>query len=314
MDALEGPETAFLSAEGYSVLTAVDTKRRLASDRFHWVMAGIAILLLVGEAWAARQVGLSGFFQIADCWFGLFLLAGVLLYSRWRQFERFVEACWLAGWAVLMTNLLGPLMQIAGRAHSRLADASLAHIDAQLHFSTGAIVHWVANVPALRLILAGAYELVLPLILAALLVPVLSGRTKASRRYILSITFAALITAALFCIWPAIGPWTICGFAPTKMQADVGSYLTLLKTNSPVYMNPESSGIVSFPSFHVVLALLSAIALWGSRRLRWFVLPLAVMICLSTLTTGWHYLIDVIGGLVVTFMAHTLSARVVREC
>ena len=55
---------------------------------------------------------------------------------------------------------------------------------------------------------------------------------------------------------------------------------------------------MSFPSFHVALAILAAIALSSIRRLRIWVWGLTALICVSTLTTGWHYAIDVLGGLV----------------
>ena len=54
-----------------------------------------------------------------------------------------------------------------------------------------------------------------------------------------------------------------------------------------------------FPSFHVIWAVLSARALWGFRRLRIPVSMLAGLLSVSTMTTGWHYFVDVLGGLVV---------------
>jgi membrane-associated phospholipid phosphatase len=61
----------------------------------------------------------------------------------------------------------------------------------------------------------------------------------------------------------------------------------------------EQWWIVSFPSFHVVLAILSAFALSSIRSLRAPVWVLAVLICISAVSTGWHYGIDVFGGVIV---------------
>lgn len=52
-------------------------------------------------------------------------------------------------------------------------------------------------------------------------------------------------------------------------------------------------------SFHVIWAILSAAALRGLRR---FSIPVALfstMIVTSTVTTGWHYVTDILGGVAI---------------
>jgi membrane-associated phospholipid phosphatase len=53
--------------------------------------------------------------------------------------------------------------------------------------------------------------------------------------------------------------------------------------------------------------------MWNVRWARWFVFTLCILICISTITTGWHYLIDVIGGLAVTYLAQTIAVRVLED-
>jgi membrane-associated phospholipid phosphatase len=72
----------------------------------------------------------------------------------------------------------------------------------------------------------------------------------------------------------------------------------------------DHAGIVSFPSFHVVLAILSAVALSCIRPLRAPVWILAAMICASTIVTGWHYAIDILGGLVVAMISIPVANRI----
>lgn len=61
-----------------------------------------------------------------------------------------------------------------------------------------------------------------------------------------------------------------------------------------------------FPSVHVVGSIGAALAVWGCRRLRpgirWGVLILAVLICLSTLFIKQHSILDVISGLLLSFL------------
>jgi membrane-associated phospholipid phosphatase len=83
----------------------------------------------------------------------------------------------------------------------------------------------------------------------------------------------------------------------------MGNYLLLLKTRAPMQMDLGRSAIVSFPSEHVVVALLAVRALAAIRHLRGWAWAIGALVCCSTITTGWHYAIDVLGGIVVAALA-----------
>jgi hypothetical protein len=69
----------------------------------------------------------------------------------------------------------------------------------------------------------------------------------------------------------------------------------------------QHTAIVSFPSFHVILAVLSAVALNGVPRVRRWAWALATLTSISTITTGWHYGVDVLGGLAVSLAASWIA-------
>jgi hypothetical protein len=52
-------------------------------------------------------------------------------------------------------------------------------------------------------------------------------------------------------------------------------------------------GIVCFPSFHVIWAVLSGWSLWSIKPLRILGAELASLV---VVTTGWHYVCDVLAG------------------
>lgn len=280
--------------------------------RFHFFMAGILASLVIVAAVLAHLVHLSGFGHVAHSLPWFLLLAGVGCYCRLRGFARLMEALFLTIWAVLLNNTLGVLIQIAGRTPTPLVETALARMDGRIGLNTGSVVRWISHFPRLQTVFTIAYGLVPLLIFAALMVPTLWGRAERARRYVLAVTIALLITAALFAIWPANGPWTVYGFAPSKDQAKFISDLLLLKSAQPARIDLISSAIVTFPSFHTVLAILSVVALWESGRARWFVFAIGTAICISTLTTGWHFFIDVIGGICVAWIAQGCSAWAIR--
>jgi hypothetical protein len=224
-----------------------------------------------------------------------------------------LQATELAFWAALTTGGLSVLIQLAGRTPYPLVDGSLARIDAAMHFQTVTVVHLVARLPILRNTLAITYAGLPFLIVASLLIPTLYGRVADSRRYILGVIIAALMTAVIFAFLPAAGPWTVEGYAPGRQQAFVAQSLALLKSNQPLTLSQIDSGVVALPSFHVVLAILSVAAMWNVRGLRWITFTIGIMTCVSAVTTGWHYGIDIVAGLAVTYASYRLAGRVLRK-
>jgi membrane-associated phospholipid phosphatase len=91
----------------------------------------------------------------------------------------------------------------------------------------------------------------------------------------------------------------------------VTAYLTLLNSHVPVVLDMQKAGIVSFPSYHVELAILSAMALSSIRCLRAPAWVLAALVCVSTVLTGWHYGVDVLGGLAVAIITASAVRRIV---
>jgi membrane-associated phospholipid phosphatase len=287
------------------------------STRFNLLMAATVIPLLAIDIVLERLVHLNAredlraLAHVSVGSFGLWLLIAAYCYCCWRGMTKLEDISQLLAWAMLVVPAISFLIPSAGRSPYPLVDSALARIDAGMHFHTVTVVHLVSQFPRLRLALAIAYNLLPLLILASLLLPPLCGRAVDSRRYVLAVIIAAVMTAALFALWPAAGPWTVEGFAPTRDQAVVVDSLALLKSGRPL---PEGvkSAVVAFPSFHVVLAVLSVIAMWNLRWARWFVFTVGMLVCVSTITTGWHYAIDVIGGLAVTYLAQATANLILR--
>lgn len=236
---------------------------------------------------------------------GMWLLVGVCYYCRWRGggLMRMGDISQLAAWSLLVVPTITFLIPVAARSPYPLVDVGLRNIDALMHFQTVTFVRLIAGFPRVQHVLNIAYNLLLELIIGALLIPAISGKIADSRRFVLAVLVAAVFTSILFALWPAAGPWTVEGFAPTKDQATVVRSLEFLKSGQPPPDDVKDSPVVAFPSFHVVLAVLALIALWRVPWARWLGLMISVLICASTITTGWHYGIDVLGGLAVTFAA-----------
>jgi membrane-associated phospholipid phosphatase len=133
------------------------------------------------------------------------------------------------------------------------------------------------------------------------------GHTKQAREFLLGNLVAFAIGVPLFALLPAVGPWTYFHLAPNPAQAACWAQLASMRLPGPYLFQDQATGVVCFPSFHVIWAILCAAALWGFRPIRIPVALLSAMIIASTLTTGWHYFIDVLGGITVAVLSMAIA-------
>lgn len=286
--------------------------RRYISPFYSVLWLVLAVMIPLEFAWC-RTVHLTGAELVWTASLpGMAVLVACLLYCMWRPLPKLVEPVELVIVSVVLAHILSILMQIAGRSHHPLMDPEFAHFDALLHMSTVAVVHWFAGWPVLRDVLAAAYNLIAAFLVAAVVVPAVCEHKRASQRLILAVVLAALITAAVAWMWPAVGPWSAGGFAPSRIQSLTEHYLLQLRSGAPLQLNMTHAATVAFPSFHVVLAVLCAAALSSVRRLRIPAWCFAVLVGISTVALGWHYGADVLAGLAVAVISYALAYPIVR--
>jgi hypothetical protein len=281
------------------------------ADRFDLLMAGIAATLLCCDLILAQSAQMSGLRQMSPSLLVVAFWAAIYASSHAYGVSRVEEIARLNLWIAPLSFLLNFATQIAARTNVPLVDAQLSAFDATLGISTAAICEIAAHWPKLRVISNAAYVSLVPMMIAAVLIPALLGRKRAPRRFLLSAILAALMSIVLFSICPAAGPWTVQPLKATQEQANTTAYLHLLKLGNPIHVEPDLAAIISFPSYHAALALLSGIALWNLRWLRPLTVLLTAAICVSTVTTGWHYGVDVLGGLLVAVVAHWMAGGIV---
>ncbi len=159
-----------------------------------------------------------------------------------------------------------------------------------------------------------AYHSLIPLMTAATILPPLLGRMDRAKQYVLACIVAATISLPIFAYVQAVGPWEYYDFEPViPSLSQKASILSALKTNDWFVIDLSNrDGLITFPSFHVVLTVLAAAALWPFRHLRWPVMCWATLIVASTVTTGIHYFIDVLGGLAVAAVAYAAASAYLR--
>ncbi|HET6880551.1 MAG TPA: phosphatase PAP2 family protein [Pirellulales bacterium] len=185
-----------------------------------------------------------------------------------------------------------------------LADDQLAAFDDWCGLTAPVVRHWADAHPAIATLLNAAYDTLL--IQTAVVVAVLGLSNDRPRLtgFLLAFMLAALLALGLFVVLPAEGPFARFGFAASHDQATFLEHFQTLRDGSRRGVSLRTTeGLITFPSFHVTWAILLA---WSFRG-RWYLfLPGVVLnslIVVSTMTSGWHYFADVLGGAAVAAAA-----------
>lgn len=274
----------------------------MKEHRFHTVMTVIllpvAVFSLYGAyAWQIRvapgQLAARGALL-------LFLLAGALFY-RWRNLPKAVNLIMMTFWAILVTNLYLLPMHILARRDVGWSDALLARMDAAVGLEVPDVLRLMERMPAVAQVLGIAYNLLIFMVMLAVMVPPMCGRMDKAKEYAIACLTAAFISMPVFAVFQAIGPSSIYGHPLCPAQESAARVLLALRSDAPFEIDlTNHEGLIYFPSFHTILAILTAVALWPFRYTRWPSAIIALLIVLSTVTAGGHYISDILSGLVVT--------------
>ncbi len=231
------------------------------------------------------------------------VMTPLLIYLSETRKKYIFDLLLVVFWALFYAYLLNLPVVVAARlgSHIPLKDAHLAQFDRAVGLPIPAIVAWAAH-NWLGRFASGCYFWLFPLMRVAVLLPPLAGRARHAQKFLTANVVSFFVGLPLFALFPAVGPWY--GYPIPARPDQLGSQATLLlfRHAGPCQYHVPA-GIVCFPSFHVVWAILCIWALWTFRFLRIPVVTLAALIILSTVTTGEHYILDLIAGAVIAVIA-----------
>jgi membrane-associated phospholipid phosphatase len=283
----------------------VPSKFKLA---FHLRMArgSLAVLLvsIFGCKLTSIHTDISG--RVIAILVAFAMIAPLPIYWHEKGRTALRESVLVIPWELLLAATLSFPVLIAARLRLPLQDSLFGRIDQALGVSVPAIVTW-ADHHWLGAVINSSYPKLLPLLGVAALAPALTGQMKHAREFLFANLVAFAIGLPLFALLPAVGPWYYYHLTPNPAQAFCWAQLLSLRLPGPYIFQEQAAGVVCFPSFHVIWAILCAAALWGFRPIRIPIAVLSAMIIASTLTTGWHYFSDVLGGIIVAALSMAIA-------
>jgi membrane-associated phospholipid phosphatase len=234
---------------------------------------------------------------------GPLLVPAALFHERHKLDRR--DAALMLPWTLLIAMLIVQAAPTTATFAYPLRDGLWRSLDAHLGINVPAIVAFAQRHRVINTLLFDSYAFALhPLILCAILIPTLLGKREAAQRFVLVNAFSFVLALPIMIFLPAVGPWVGWDFPPDKLQQSCQATIYALRQGSLI-IKDSFGGIVCLPSFHTFWAVVSAHTLYGFRFLRYPAIVAATLITISTVTTGWHYGVDVIAGLL---MAVTCTA------
>ena len=214
---------------------------------FHLRMAlAISALLIISLAGCA----LTGI-KLPDlgAWAIVFLVLTAMvlpLPAYWYQKGRadLLDSALTLLWALLIRVIIPISVQVAARLHVPLQDSFFGRADEHLGVSVPAIMTW-ANHHWLGSVLNRSYSWVVILLPLSVLLPVLAGRLKYAREFLVANLISFAIGIPLFALLPAIGPWRYFHFPPSQAQTSSCELPLLAMRHAGTYvLGSQEAGVV----------------------------------------------------------------------
>jgi membrane-associated phospholipid phosphatase len=225
-------------------------------------------------------------------------------YSAARPDTRLAALAFAAAYLILFTFAAGLLSYVGTSLDRPLLDAAFAGADAALGLDWLAALTFADAHPWLGRLLRTAYQSSLLQVVAVLLTLAATGQLVRLRGFLALFAATGLVTIAASIAFPAAGAFVFHN-PPLELRGVVGRdagvwhlvHFEALRSGAMRAIDPSAiEGLVTFPSFHTALAVITAWAFWRTRLVAVPALLLNLTVIASTVPVGGHYFVDVAAG------------------
>lgn len=257
---------------------------------------------------AATFILIKGFY-VTNIIVPVIACTGLLVVSRAYQFRAPNFTLCLSSLAALVSfsTAFAMAMDAAAPCGGRLWDAELRSFDSMLGLSAPATKAWLLSGATWAKIMEISYFSAIPQTILAILFFGLSNNPRL-KTFLTRYMGSAVAVLIVFALFPARGSYEnlVGSMNPCRDRFDA-LYSGAISVLDPTH----AQGIITFPSFHTVWAVLLIVLFWPTL-LRLPVLVLNLAMILSTIPIGCHYFADILGGVVVALFSCWLVQDEVR--
>jgi hypothetical protein len=222
---------------------------------------------------------------------------------------------------IVVTAIVGPLSYLANALNWPLQDQTLLLIDRAIGLDPQPIAAFVNHHSWLAKCLDVGYGFIKWPLLGVPIILTMTSRFIRLQQFMLALNIALAVTIIISVFVPAIGTYYGLNLSPTERFSLINSAYYSAQLRDIVALRDGSlrhlelfklAGIISFPSFHAASAVLYVWALWPVRGFRWVTIGINTLMVAATPVIGAHYIIDIVGGAVVTAGSVLLAKHLFR--
>jgi hypothetical protein len=269
------------------------------------VLALVAVCLFL--AWD-KDVTVALHSHLFSIGFAIVMTALGQFYRRVRKAERIALTSHALALFILFSVVASLFNLLLLPRHSAPIDATLVWIDSWFGYSWPDACAWISKYPFLSHTLRQIYSLTLAQILFVFLFLGMANDRKQLHAAMLAMVFAALATIFCWALFPSSGAsayWTLDPeidriVGPVVNSAYGAELNRLLVEGTKDISTMRVTGLIGFPSFHTVMALMSLVAMWPYPFVRLVLILVNATLLPAILVHGGHNLMDVFGGAVIT--------------
>ena len=278
-------------------MTIFDFPSRLAWQSILFAACvAYGMLALLGVSIAVKPL-----LFLASVTCGLFGVAFV--YTRWRPDPKLATCAMGAAWLLTMAASGGTMTYPLAAIGGALWDDRFVAFEQALGLDWQAAARALSAASWLQTLWQVTYESSLFQMAASVLLLSFLDRRERLGAYLKMLLLSLVVTNLLSALMPAIGPLRAYGIGDdiAGSLGDAGvrhliDFFALREGRFTVFELYKMEGIITFPSFHCVLAVLTAWALWPVRWLGPIMAVFNALVLVSTIPQGGHYLADILSG------------------
>ncbi len=196
-------------------------------------------------------------------------------------------------------------------------DAQLNAIDRIFGYHWPSVIEWASRHLVFNTLVRYAYLATLPLFALTVVILGLTGRIRELHILMTALLITATFTICLWGLFPSLGaqslyelPVAVEKLAKPELGTAYGKLLLQLAKDGPGLISPQNiKGLIGFPSYHIVLAVL---VLCAVRNIKWvfavFFLP-SLLVVPGIFMHGGHHLVDLPAGILVAVSGIYLARK-----
>lgn len=181
-------------------------------------------------------------------------------------------------------------------------DKDIIRFESMFGFNMKDVLLWTQHHPSFKKLLAYTYD-TLPYQMSFLpLLIILAGKFKLIREYYFLMLFTTLFGFLIYYFFPTTAPASMVN-SPEFSIYQIATGLKFNQLHHHIQPTTNEGGLIAFPSFHVVWALLITYLMKDWAVLCLITAVINGLLILSCVLLGWHYPTDILGGVILVIIA-----------